>query len=667
MMPRLAVFKHLPLANFTLLLGVLLVILPHLPRQPLWLVLLCLGAIFWRGLHDAGQLRLPNRWLRTALVIVSIGALLFSFRTLVGREAGTALLIMMLSLKLLEMRSGRDVAVVLFLSFFVIVTGFLFSQSIFVGAYMLLVVTILLTAMIGFQHHDQALHDPNRLKRDTGHAIRLLAQALPIALLLFVLFPRIPGPLWGLPEDDAGAKTGLSDEMAPGRISRLANSNEVAFRVQFDGSVPPPAKRYWRGLILWHYDGRTWRGGGAPNDRQAQLRIKTEGPPVNYMVTLEPHQRRWLFALDLPATIPPGARMTSAFQLIARQPVKESRRYHMQSYPEYELEADQGPDRERYTQIPATTAPKTRRLVKRLWTQAGSAHNYVQRVLDYFAQQPFYYSREAPLLFNDPVDEFLFDTREGFCEHYSSAFTVMMRLAGIPARVVTGYQGGEMNPLSNYMIIRQSDAHAWSEVWLAGEGWRRIDPTSAIPPSRIKLTADLVQRQPRARERIIRTQGWLDSSLRQAGFLWDAVNNRWNQWVIGYTQARQNALFSALGIPDISWRGLTLILAISVGGAILFVAVAVLRRPHRRTDPARRLYQRFVDHMARLGFDKPTHETPSQFCHRLANEQRQLARPVGIITRQYLQLRYAPLDQLQRRRLLRKLRQSVNKLRTTRR
>lgn len=656
--------QRIPVANLSLLLSVLLVILPQLPRLPVWLSLFCLGVLGWRLLFDMGRVRLPNRFLRFGLVILSILGLLVSYHTIVGREAGTALLILMLSLKLLEMQGQRDVTVVIFLSFFVIVTGFLFSQSIFIALYMLLAVTLLVATLIAFQHRQQTTN-PSALKLHLFLALRLLLQAAPLALLLFVLFPRVPGPLWGLPED-ASAKTGLSDEMQPGNISNLVDSDEVAFRVRFANRVPPPGQRYWRGPVFWQYDGQKWSANTQKTGLRRQYDFDIEGQPVDYLVTLEPHNRHWLFALDMPATLPDDARLTSDFQVISRKSISEVYRYRMRSYPDYRLDTSETPDLDRYLAVPDSSAIRTRQLVKQLRQQHPTNAGFVNGVLNYFAQQPFFYSRKAPLLFDHPVDEFLFETRKGYCEHYASAFTVMMRLAGIPARVVTGYQGGEMNPLSDYMIVRQSDAHAWSEVWLKQRGWVRFDPTSVIPPSRIELTEDLVRRQPQTRSTLILDQNWLQQSLRQVGYVWDAINNRWNQWVIGYNQDRQNALFSMLGLENITWHGLAVILLVCVTLVVLTLAFLLFARTAQTgNNRTIQFYQRFLRLLARRGYRKQPQETPSQFSQRVIRQQPDLADMVSRITRYYLQLRYAAVTDQQKQQLIKQMRQSLRQLTIT--
>lgn len=651
---------RLPQSNSLLLLSLLLVILPHLPHVPVWLALASLAVLGWRLLHDLGMVSLPGRLVRIALVLGGIMALLFSYHTVVGREPGTALLLLMLTLKLFEMQSWRDVTVVVFLAFFVMVTAYLFSQSLLMGSYTLLVVLLLIASMISFQHPQQVLARQS-LRRDLSLASRLLIQALPVALILFVLFPRIPGPLWGLPEDARSGYTGLSDRMEPGRISRLAESNEVAFRVQFEGVPPAPENRYWRGPIMWRYDGRQWEASTDPIRPVYDFDLRTYGEAVKYQITLEPHGRRWLFALEMPVSSPQRGELSSEYQMRARDRINELFRYTLTSYPDYRLEPDGLPGRERYLMLPAETAPQARKLVEQLRRQNHDDEALVGAVLNYFEQQPFYYTREPPLLFDDPVDEFLFETRRGYCEHYASAFTVMMRQAGIPARVVTGYYGGQINPLDDYMIVSQASAHAWSEVWLQDRGWVRIDPTAAIPPSRVESSEDLARRRPALREQLDARRNWWQRSLRQAVFAWDALNNRWQQWVIGYNSSQQNALLRALGLEKVGWKGLVMLLITTMVVALLIVAaILFLRRPamNNRLD---RLYRRFLRKLAQKGINKRPAETPSAFGQRAAEQEPEVAEHIEHVTRLYLHLRYARLSVTQEQAQLKQLAREVRR------
>ncbi len=626
-----------------LLLSVIAVLLPLIPYLPIWLMIFCTGLIAWRVLHDLGRVSLPGRAVRIVLLLLALTALFFSFYTLFGRTAGSALLALLLCMKLLEMHTQRDRMVLVFLACFMVVIGFLFSQSIFTGMYMLFETLLLTTTLISINHRP-ANYLPRQFLYLTYLRLagRLLVPALPLTLILFVLFPRVPGPLWGVPEDVAGATTGLSEQMSPGKISHLSNNDAVAFRVKFDKEVPPQADLYWRGPVFWHYNGFEWN---APRD-QFRLRLETElesrGAPVDYTLTLEPHQQRWLFALDMPVNLPPRSRMSAEFQLLSLRPIDKVTRYELRSYPRYRIEPQAASFYQRYLELPANIAPRTRNLIATWQQEISRPAALIQRALEYFRNEPFYYSRQAPLLFDDPVDEFLFQTRKGYCEHFASAFTVMMRQAGIPARVVTGYQGGEKNPLSDYLIVRQSDAHAWSEVWVADEGWLRVDPTGVIPPNRIESSDDLLRRQPRAeRERQLVDLAWLAQSLRQTRYAWDAVNNRWNQWIIGFNEKRQLALLSSWGIPDIDWQGMTVLMFSILAGLLLLIGVYLLRHRNAPLDRTSQLYQQFLRKIEKQGLIKQEHESALQFAKRIKTTRADLAKDIDRITHDYNKLRYA--------------------------
>ncbi|MDH3948636.1 MAG: DUF3488 and transglutaminase-like domain-containing protein [Gammaproteobacteria bacterium] len=636
------ILQRLSPARMLILLAVIMVLLPLVPYIPLWLTLFCVLLLAWRLLHDLGRVPLPGRFVRLVLILIALGAIIFSYYTLFGRSAGSAFLALMLCMKLLEMHNQRDRMVVIFLASFMVVLGFLFSQSLFTGIYMIFEAIILTTALISINHRPASyVSYLTTYKNNLRLAGRMLLQAAPLCFLLFILFPRVPGPLWGLSEDVVSASTGLSEEMSPGRISQLSNNDAVAFRVKFKDVIPKPTELYWRGPVLWRFNGVRW---DAPKS-QLTLRLETEyekfGPAVDYTLTLEPHQQRWLFALDLPANLPVKSRMTSELQILSLRVIDKVTRYEMRSHTNYRIEPNTPQHLQRYLTLPANIAPRSQQLIQTWLGHSADKSQLIKKALAYFRDQEFYYSRQPPLLFDDPVDEFLFQTRKGYCEHYASAFTVMMRQAGIPARVVTGYMGGEMNPLSDYMIVRQSDAHAWSEIWLAGQGWLRVDPTNMIPPERIESTVDLIRRQSQTnRNRQLIELTWLGRSFRQARYAWDAVNNRWNQWIIGFNEKRQLALLSSLGMPNISWRGMTLLLFTMMAGVLIVVSIYLFRSSERQPDRASKLYQQFQTKIARLGFSKQDQESALSFAARIKSSRDDLMREVNNITGLYNKLRY---------------------------
>ena len=535
-------------ASLILLIGLLFVFIPHFSHLPLWLSLVMFGLLIWRGAFELQLVAIPRKIVLFLMTIMLLAGITYSYHTLIGRDAGSAMLLGLLCLKLFEIKTFRDVFLIINLALFSIVISFLFSQSIPVAFTMFFALIFLFSALISFQHDYKKLSSiqpvPLNLirKNEKQHsrlALKMLAQALPFAFVLFILFPRVDGPLWGLPEDAFSGTTGLSDKMSPGKISQLSNDSSVAFRVKFESDIPSNNELYWRGPVMWHFNGYDWTS--PSNERMAVTHFEFTGlgKKTNYSITLQPHNNFWMFALDLPATLPERSRLSANMQMLSLSPVQKLKRYNISSYTKYILPTYSDITLDRYLKLPvsrsdSSTLSQSRLLIEKL-KDKSNPQNTVNNVLNYFATQDFYYSRQPPLLYNNPVDEFLFETKRGYCEHYASSFTVLMRLAGIPSRIVTGYQGGVINPIDNFMTVRQSDAHAWSEVFIKDKGWIRVDPTAAIPPGNIENTDDAIRLNSTFKKPsgIFKTS-WLTKQMRQMRFTWDAVNNSWNQWVIGF-------------------------------------------------------------------------------------------------------------------------------------
>ena len=620
-----------------LTVATLLVLLPHIGRIPLWISACFLAFAGWR-VHAAwrGSTAAPSTWLIAGMSLLMLLGVFLSYGSIFGRLAGVALLVILSGMKLMETRGIRDAYVVVYLGYFLVVTNFLYSQSIPTGIYMFVVVWVLTATLVTLSTPSGALDLRARLRV----AGAVLVQAVPVMLVLFILFPRVAGPLWGLPKDAAQARSGLSSSMSPGMISQLTLSDEVAFRVKFDGDPPPAAALYWRGPVLWATDGLTWRTGFSRKS-SAPLEMEKRGPPIDYVVTIEPHQQRWLFGLDIPATIPSGAVMTSDYQLHAGKLVRERFRYRVRSYTDYILPNLAGGESQRGLQLPENAHPRARAMAAKWRRELPDDAAIVDQALAFYRQQPFFYTLNPPLLNGDTVDEFLFETRRGFCEHFSASFTVLMRASGIPARVVTGYQGGELNPLGDYMIVRQRDAHAWTEVWLEGRGWVRVDPTAAVSPDRIErgmdatipptIGAGLIQ---------IRPSAPVQRFWKQVRRGWDSVNNSWNQWVLGYGPGRQRQFLANFGIDaeDLSELVFGLVFTLSAGMAL--VAIYLFRTPGS-SDRVLRHYLRFCRKLSKLGISRNDYEGPKDFADRASAQFPQLATQIHNITDTYISLRYA--------------------------
>lgn len=616
--------------------ALVLVAAPHAPRMPVWVTGAFLLLVIWRLAGALRGIPLPGRVTRLLLQGALIGGVFLEYGRIMGRTPGIALLIVLVAMKLLETRTQRDAFIGVLLAYFLVITNFLYSQSIPTGAYMFLVVVVTTTTLVrlGVDEGDMGVRES--LSLGGG----LLLQAMPLMLALFLLFPRIPGPLWGLPEDAANAVTGLTDTMTPGDISRLSQSDAVAFRVTFDGEPPPAARLYWRGPVLWDTDGRRWTVGeplSAPPPR-----VSYQEPLTRYTVTLEPHDQRWLFLIDLPVELPPRARLNADLVVKPRRPVRERLRYQGASALDHRVESVRDATLQRALSLPPGSHPRARALARRWAEELGEPRRVVERALETFAGGDFTYTLRPPPLPEDPVDQFLFESRRGFCEHYATSFTVLMRAAGIPARVVAGYQGGERNPLDDYWIVRQRDAHAWTEVWLEDAGWVRVDPTAAVAPSRVEQGVDTALPPPRPAIIGLGRQNvdQLYALLRNLRFSWDAVNNWWNQWVLGYGEQRQLAFLARLGIDARDWRQLGIGLVSTVLLALAIAAAWLLYRTRRRRDRARRLYDRLCRKLGRRGLPCRPSEGPLDLERRAAAAFPRARDDVGAAIAEYVRLRY---------------------------
>ena len=623
----------IPFAPLALILaGAALAAAPHAQRLPWWVTVIGAAMIAWRAWAGWKNEHLPRRWLLAVLVMVGMAAVYLNFRTILGRDAGVTLLVLFLSLKLMETRHRRDAVVVTFLCYFLALTNFFYSESILTAAAMLVTVLVLTAGLVGVNGPQRPIRESARL------AGILLAQGVPVMVLLFFLFPRVQGPMWGIPTDAFGGTTGLSDSMTPGNISLLSQSDAVAFRAQFPDGAPERRRLYWRGPVFWQFDGRTWRAGDVRVSDFANF--DPLSAPIHYTVTLEPHERGWLFALEMPGRVPPGAGATGDFQLLSRRPVTARIRYEMSSFLQYRAMGGATPrELAAARELPPGFNPRAVALAQGWRSELGSDERILERAVDWFKRAGLEYTLAPPPLGRDSVDEFLFETKSGFCEHFASAFVVMMRAAGVPARIVTGYQGGEINPIDGYMIVRQSDAHAWAEVWIADEGWVRVDPTAAAVPMRVE--SGLAAAVPTGDR--LPFLGRADLSwLRALRFNWEALANYWNQWVVGYNVDRQRELLSRLGMPSPSWEKMAMTLFWLVGLVVAVLSLWMLRRA-REQDPVARAWRRFCRKLARHGTERGRAEGPRAFAARASSEQPHVAADVAEISELYVRLRYGPV------------------------
>lgn len=613
-------FRHLPRETrdtLFLLAVVAWVILPQVAHLPVWASVLAAAVLVWRGWLALQGRPLPGRWWLVALLLVTLAATWATHRTLLGRDAGVTLVVMLLTLKTMELRARRDALVIFFLGFFAMLTNFFYSQSLPVAAAMLVALLGLLTALVNAH---RPVGQPS-LRESAGVALRMALAGAPVMIALFVFFPRF-APLWGIPSDALTGRSGLSSSMQVGNVAELALDEGIAMRIKFDGAPPPQRELYFRGPVLTRFDGRNWtsRGGGDGFDAAVApgpADLQVSGEPIRYEVTLEPSNRPWLLTLDVagtPPQLPPNrhARMTADMQWLAYRPITDLLRYRAESHPQFRYGLtgwDQRPRRDFSAdlQLPNGFNPRTLALAEELrQSTGGDPDALVRAALERLRTGGYTYTLEPGVVGQHTADEFWFDTKAGFCEHISSAFVVLLRAAGVPARIVTGFQGGEVNPVDRYWTVRNADAHAWTEVWFADRGWVRIDPTGSVMPGRIGQYQRL-----RAPDGVVAGAigTFSPTLLAQLRAGWEAVNNHWNQWVLNYTQSRQFDLLKSLGFDSPSWQDLARIIAGLLAAAALG-GFAWARWERSQHDPWLRLLARARRRLGEAGIDTPPQAPP---------------------------------------------------------
>jgi transglutaminase-like putative cysteine protease len=574
--------------------------------QPWYLSVLCGLLVAWRGVRAWQDRAAPASWLLIPLAAIGIATVVLAYGNPIGRLPGLALLCLLLPLKLLETRGTRDVRVVLLLNFFLIVGMFLHEQSALIGIGAALATVGSIAVAARLQRNTLPLLDSFRA------SLRLLAQGIPLMLVVFILFPRVDGPRWGMPIDSGSGQTGLSDHMTIGSISQLIPSGDIAFRAAFNGQLPPPADRYWRGPVLTRFDGMDWRQiSSFPSPRPF---LQAAGRSWQYTMTMEAHNQRWLLALDFP-TASNNGRFTADLALTTVQPVRKRTRYNVTSSPDLIVGMDEAPMKLRAAlELPSSFNPRTVEQGKQIAATTPDAADRLRAAVTFMQKSGLQYTLSPPPLGRNSVDDFLFTTHSGFCEHFAAAFVVLMRAAGVPARVVTGYQGGEFNPIDGTLVIRQSDAHAWAEVWLQERGWVRVDPTAASFPRRIE--DGLASALP-ATDSLPLSMRNNVAWLRDLRYRWEAVGNAWNQWVLGYNAQRQTELLQSLGISNPDWKLLASLMASSAGLWLLWLVWRHFPK-RQKLDALDRNWQRFCRRMARMGLPRQPWESPTGYANRLS-------------------------------------------------
>lgn len=623
-----------------------LAVLPHLSHLQPQVILLFASFAGWR-LAAAKIKWLPmNRWVIALFAIAGFSVSVWLYGPPLGRDPGVAFLIIMTGLKCIEVRVIRDIRVLVLLGLFMIMTHFLYAG----GINWALPLAALLVGLIWLMSQVEHVEPERYALADLKMVGKLLLQALPFVIILFYLFPRLSGSLFLLQSASESAVTGLSDTLTMGTVSNLIQSDDIAFTATFtDGRVPPHSERYWRGGVLWVTDGREWtRGGTGPYvGRPLAMPDEQEGR-YSYEVAMEPTRQRWLYSLDYPVAAPRGAMLATDLQLSVPNPIDKPWRYDLVTVGQ--LSFGELTEAARWQALQLGNTEITSRLdqlVQQFRQNDASDSMVVQRALDHFTRNEFVYTLQPPLLESSaPVDEFMFETRRGFCGHYASSFATMMRHAGIPTRLVVGYLGGEHNPHSNQVVVRQSAAHAWTEVW-DRSAWRRVDPTAAVAPERIEFPIDYDTSADR-------DGAVLFENLEAAGIgrlmielTWykDAIKAKWNRWFVTFDRDRQKQMLSALGLDRLNLQTLSILVFLSALGILSITSLLLMRRERRPVDPAVALYDQFCKQLAKHGIIRRTGEGPMDLATRASETLPFAQNQIERITKAYVSLRYGDVSQ----------------------
>ncbi len=647
---------RLPRTALIWILSSLVVVgIPHILRMPFWLTGLCLFCIGISLLIFQGRISNPGSKVKTTVVFLVLVAIILQYgRDIFSTDAIVAVLMVGIALKLLEMKKRRDVLLVIYLCYFSVVAEFIYSQAIPVAIYMSFCIVIITSALMSITQTEEF----QRPMRTFKLSALVLMQSIPLMAVLFLLFPRI-GPLWSVPFQSTSGVTGLSDEMSPGDIGDLTRSGDVAFTVQFTSDIPGYRDLYWRGLTLDEFDGRQWsRGRGGRfqgfqylGSSKQQIYpwfkdIQYVGDPVSYNVIMEPTQQNWVYTLMMPSISNDRLWMRREFQVGTERPISQRYTYEADSYLDHIVDLTISDRmRQNSSALPEQGNPRSREFAQQLYQQAGSDRDYVDAVLSYIRNEEFFYTLSPSLLGGDSIDDFFFNTQEGFCEHYSSAFAFLMRAVGIPARVVLGYQGGEFNKYNETLIVRQYDAHAWVEVWLEGEGWVQVDPTAAVAPGRIEFGSQFTFQED---ENFLDDEVFSMLKFRSTSMLindlilrMEMIDYSWNRFVLNYDVGMQFALFSSI-FNSVTKQKIIYALLGFFFLVIAVVAVIVLRKPAEKPQtPANQLYLKFCKFLADNGIRRQAGEPPLHYRERVCTLQPGWAKEVSMITDIYMDIAFS--------------------------
>ncbi len=629
---------HNPAYNKEILIFLLgslgLIVLPHVSHLPVSVFSFFLLMLGWRFIGIWKPERLPSFPWITFLIVCGMAILYSQHRGIWGRDGGTNLFVIALGLKLMEIKSERDLYLINYLAFIVAASQFLYEQSILMAAYILFVSCALLATLVFINSHVS----------DTRIALKkaatIIAQAIPMMIVVFIFFPRVEAPKWLMFNDPQQRKTGLSDTMEPGSITDLGMSDELVFRVKFTGAIPPSKYRYWRGPVLTLTDGKKWVQARDLSYQRYLGKPAFSGKPYQYTLLMEAQEKDWIFALDLPSEYAQPLEQNANYQITTSGDLRKRSEFKLTSYPTYNTGYLTKTEYRDARQLPAEPSDNIKKLVAQLHGLDSPPDVFINQLLNHFRKEDFHYTLTPPLMEDNPIETFLFETRHGFCSHYASAFVYLMRVAGIPARVVTGYQGGTYNEVGNFLEIKQADAHAWTEVWLENKGWVRFDPTAAIAPERVEKNIDINRLVPGGVISYAAPESGLAALnlLKKAAKLWGQIDYNWQRWVINYNNANQSNFLSSFGISDFKTMVYWMMGIVAAITAIL--SLFLLRQKSQATDPVLIAYNRFLKKLAKKGFSKNPGEGARDFAERIKPQLPGQAASIEQITAAFISQRY---------------------------
>jgi len=605
------------------------------------LFLVALAAKFW--MEPKGY-RLRSLIWKLVLVALILSLLFLSYGSVRGIEPGVSLIVMLTAVKILEAHTAREFHIMIMVAWILCLCGFFLSQNLAIALCLLIAFTLLLVALIQFHRGSSSAFWPP--VRTAG---KLLTQAAPLIILLFLFFPRVSTGLRFQIAPQRVASAGFSDRLSPGSVAFLANSSEVAFRAEFpDGKIPTEGAMYWRGVVMWQCEGLEWNAPRSPAALPKTSQRPSHGESIRQWITIEAHDGRWMFALDWPANSPSGATLAPGNYLWSSQPIHKPRRYEVASYPEIPNNQLHSGEREPLDQVPAAISPAVRGLAQSWKAEKAEPRAIVNKALEFFRTQGFQYSLSPGEYKKNDLDEFLFHRRRGFCEHYAASFATLMRLAGIPARVVTGYLGGEYNEIGHFFLVRQSDAHAWCEVWFPDSGWQRVDPTAVVAPDRVNLGLNFFLERRAAAGQLDNTQSVLARKLARwpifarARLSWQTLSYAWDTRVLSFDGDEQESFFASVGIAGhgpIFFVVGTLAVAIAL---LTLYGVWTHLRARPRGNRVKIMYEAFCRKAARLGAPRNPSEGPLDFSRRATRLLPNESERIRCIAKSYIALRYAP-------------------------